>query len=91
MFGMFEAPHTSIGWSGGAGGGAGVVAGPPAGGGGGLIPAGGFPGIFPAGGVSNSGWAGINDLNYQQWKKDCVKKGTCVMGPPAALMGPRRI
>lgn len=86
MFGIFEAPHTSIGWSGGAGGGVGVFAG-PAGGGGGMIPPGGFPGMFPGGGVSNSGWAGLTQSQQDQVKKDCVKKGTCVIGPPASLMG----
>jgi len=90
MFGIFEPPHTSIGWSGGgAGGGPGVFAGPPGGGGfgPGAIPPGGFPGIFPGGGVSNSGWAGLTE----QQKKDCKKKGECVIGPPPSLMGPRRI
>jgi len=88
MFGIFEAPHVqpSIGWSGGAGGGPGVFAGPSGGGG---IPAGGFPGIFPGGGVSNSGWAGLNQAQQEQLKKDCVKNGTCVIGPPASLMGRR--
>lgn len=88
MFGIFEAPHTSIGWSGGAGGGPGVFVG-PAGGGGGGIPPGGFPGIFPGAGVSNSGWAGLTDLQRQQLKKDCVKNGTCVLGPPASFLGRR--
>lgn len=93
MFGIFEAPHLS--WSGGGGGGAFV--GPGAGSGGnsfggpgGGIPAGGFPGIFPGGGVSNSGFAGMNQAQYENWKKDCVKNGTCVIGPPPGLMGPRR-
>lgn len=89
MFGVFEAPHTSIGWSGGGGGGSfgGPGSGASYGGPGGGIPAGGFPGIFPGGGVSNSGWAGLTD----QQKKDCAKRGECVLGPPASLMGPRRI
>jgi hypothetical protein len=84
MFGIFEAPHLS--WSGGAGGGPGVFAGPggPSGGG-----PGGFPGIFPGGGVSNSGWAGLNQVQQEQLKKDCVKNGTCVIGPPASMMGRR--
>lgn len=88
MFGIFESPHASVGWSGGGGGGSfgGPGSGASFGGPGGAIPAGGFPGIFPTGGVSNSGWAG-----YNEWKKDCAKKGECVMGPPASLMGPRRI
>jgi hypothetical protein len=76
MFGIFEAPHTSIGWSGSAGGG---------------IPPGGFPGMFPTAGVSNSGWAGFNQATYDQWKKKCEERGECVMGPPPSLMGPRRI
>lgn len=92
MFGVFEGPHTSIGWSGGAGGGSfvGPGGGGSYGGPGGAIPAGGFPGIFPGGGVSNSGFAGFTK-NYKEWKKDCAKKGECVMGPPPSLMGPRRI
>ena len=63
MFGTFEAPHVSIGWSGGPGGGSfgGPGSGASYGGPGGGIPAGGFPGIFPGGGVSNSGWAGLNE------------------------------
>lgn len=91
MFGIFEAPHTSIGWSGGAGGGsfAGPGGGGSYGGPGGDIPAGGFPGIFPGGGVSNSGWAGLTQLQRDELKKDCVKKGTCVMGPPASFLGKR--
>lgn len=90
MFGVFEAPHTSIGWSGGGGGGSfgGPGSGASYGGPGGAMPGGGgFPGMFPGGGVSNSGWAGLTD----QQKKDCTKKGQCVMGPPPSLMGPRRI
>lgn len=79
MFGIFEAPHTSIGWSGGGAGG-----GPDTGAG---IPPGGFPGIFPGGGVSNSGWAGLTQLQQEELKKDCVKKGTCVLGPPASFLG----
>lgn len=86
MFGIFEAPHTSIGWSGGAGGGPGVFAGPggPSGGG-----PGGFPGMFPGAGVSNSGWAGLTQAQQEQIQKDCVKNGTCVIGPPASMMGKR--
>lgn len=74
MFGIFTAPHISIGWSGSAGG---------------DIPPGGFPGIFPGGGVSNSGWAGFTQFQQEQLKKDCVKNGTCVMGPPASFLGKR--
>lgn len=89
MFGLFDPPHASIGWTGGGpGGGPGVFAGPGMGPGtGGGIPPGGFPGMFPGTGVSNSGWAGLTDAQ----KKDCTKKGQCVMGPPPSLMGPRRI
>lgn len=78
MFGIFEAPHVSIGWSGGAGGG------PDAGAG---ISPGGFPGIFPGGGVSNSGWAGLTQMQQELVKKDCVKNGTCVLGPRASFLG----
>lgn len=77
-----------FGGFGGAGGylhdrrlGQGVVSGMP--GPGGFGGPGGFPGIFPAGGVSNSGFAGINELGPVA---PCVvpqdiKSGRCVMGP----------
>lgn len=50
----------------------------PAGPGGGF---GGFPGIFPAGGVSNSGFAGLNQMPQAPCTQDDVKSGRCVMGP----------
>jgi hypothetical protein len=61
------------------------------GGGGPSVPPGGFPGIFPGGGVSNSGWAGLNELqNRQPCTPLDAKNGKCVMGPPAGLSGAKR-
>ena len=94
MFGIFEMPHTSIGFTGGSPGGAfgGGPGGGGVGGGGPAIPAGGFPGIFPGGGVSNSGWAGLQQMQQTQppCGPDDVKRGRCTMGPPPGLMGAKR-
>ena len=66
--------------------GQGVVAGSP--GPGGFGGPGGFPGIFPAGGVSNSGFAGMNQMAPQApCTADDVKTARCVMGPPPSLSG----
>lgn len=61
------------------------------GGGGGGIPPGGFPGIFPGGGVSNSGWAGLNELqNRPPCTPEDVRQGRCTLGPPPQLSGRNR-
>ena len=82
IFGGFGAVHELSAAPGGAFSSVGGV-----GGGGG----GGFPGIFPGGGVSNSGWAGLNELqNRRPCTPEDVRQGRCTMGPPPSLSGRHR-
>lgn len=77
MFGGFGTLH-EMGQPGGAFASVGGMGGGP----------GGFPGIFPGGGVSNSGWAGLNQLqSVTPCTTEDLKNGRCVMGPPPQLSG----
>lgn len=80
MASIFGGPFGHVGQLG-----QGVVLSPSGSGGG--IPAGGFPGIFPGAGVSNSGWAGFNQLRKGPCTPDDVKKGRCTLGPVPSLLG----